>query len=275
MQSILKNLPNSLYIIIFLAFSLARAGAAAGSEPVRLAYIGATGSASFAGVELGLKEANLQGRFLDHRFSVDRIAPDGIDALDPSAYAAILAALDARNLRVLAQQAGATPVLNLTAKEDALRADCLPNVFHIIQSRAMERDAVRQWGSKHPGRDVEALGWHHDFVKYAARDLNKRFTGASGRPMDERAWAGWAAVRMLADVVIRSGSADPARITDYLKTRLAFDGQKGLDMTFRVTGQLRQPLLLAEDGELAGEAPVRGVVAANDYDSLGITGCSK
>ena len=47
-------------------------------------------------------------------------------------------------------------------------------------------------------------------------------------------------------------------------------------MSFRVTGQLRQPLLLVENGKLLNEeAPVRGVVDPDDYDSLGITGCSK
>jgi hypothetical protein len=47
----------------------------------------------------------------------------------------------------------------------------------------------------------------------------------------------------------------------------------GTDMNFRPTGQLRQPLLLVEDGKIAGEAPVRGV--ADDLDSLGNVECEK
>lgn len=275
MKPLLKNLPKLLPVKVFFIISLASMNAYTATTTVHFAYIGDTADSAYDGVRLGLDEANLQGRFLDHRFKVERFAPDETDRLNPDDYEAILSTLDASGLRALARKTDAVPVLNLTAKDSALRGDCLANVFHIIQSRAMERDAVRQWRKKHPGQDVEALGWHHDFVKYAGRDLNKRYTEASGRPMDERAWAGWAAVRMIADVIIRGVPDDPARITDYLKTKLAFDGQKGLDMTFRVTGQLRQPLLLAEEGELLGEAPVRGVVAANDYDSLGITNCSK
>ena len=47
-------------------------------------------------------------------------------------------------------------------------------------------------------------------------------------------------------------------------------------MTFRKTGQLRQPLLFVENGKLLNaEAPVRGVVDPEDYDSLGIKNCSE
>ncbi|MDY6982158.1 MAG: hypothetical protein SV422_03630, partial [Pseudomonadota bacterium] len=56
---------------------------------------------------------------------------------------------------------------------------------------------------------------------------------------------------------------------------LVFDGQKGLNQTFRNNGQLRQPLLLVDaNGELLGEAPVRGVANVDDLDSLGLPGCA-
>jgi len=44
---------------------------------------------------------------------------------------------------------------------------------------------------------------------------------------------------------------------------------------FRDTGQLRQPILLVENGKLVGEAPVPGVVDSNDLDSLGGTSCKR
>ena len=45
-------------------------------------------------------------------------------------------------------------------------------------------------------------------------------------------------------------------------------------MSFRDTGQLRQPLLLVAGDHVLGEAPVRGVVEIEDLDSLGATHCA-
>lgn len=59
----------------------------------------------------------------------------------------------------------------------------------------------------------------------------------------------------------------------YLKTELSFDGQKGSNMTFRETGQLRQLLLIVEDNKIATEAPVRGVAKPPTLDSLGTLNC--
>ncbi len=137
----------------------------------------------------------------------------------------------------------------------------------------MQEDAVEQWRQKHPGADVVATAWHQDFVKFAARDLNKRYRKKIGTGMDEYSWAGWAAVKMVADTVAREGISDPVKMLKYLKTNLSFDGQKGLDMDFRNTGQLRQILLIAENDKLLGEAPVRGV--SSDIDSLGFSECIK
>ena len=93
--------------------------------------------------------------------------------------------------------------------------------------------------------------------------------------MDDDAWAGWAALKMLSETVARHQSTEPARILTYLRYEMAFDGQKGVPHTFRDTGQLRQPLLLVEAGKLVGEAPVPGVVDSNDLDSLGLTSCKR
>ena len=137
----------------------------------------------------------------------------------------------------------------------------------------MKQDAIAQWQQKHPGTPVIARAWHKDFVKFAARDLNKRFRKAFHKSMDDYAWAGWAAIRMAADSVAREGVTEPLALLHYLKTNLAFDGQKGLNLNFRETGQLRQPLLLVQDNKLIGEAPVRGV--SSDIDSLGTVECAK
>ena len=103
---------------------------------------------------------------------------------------------------------------------------------------------------------------------------DKRYTEQFGIPMDSDAWAGWAATRIVAEAVVRTGSAEGATLDSYIRRDLGFDGQKGLAQTFRNNGQLRQPLLLqSAAGELLGEAPVRGVADTNDLDSLGFADC--
>ncbi|MGH8488738.1 MAG: ABC transporter substrate-binding protein, partial [Gammaproteobacteria bacterium] len=80
-------------------------------------------------------------------------------------------------------------------------------------------------------------------------------------------------VKLFSDSVARLGAVYPEKLLDYIRTRLAFDGQKGIDMNFRPNGQLRQPLFLVEGGRIAGEAPVKGVVDIEDLDSLGSSAC--
>ena len=93
--------------------------------------------------------------------------------------------------------------------------------------------------------------------------------------MTDEAWAGWAAVKLLSDTIARVETNDAIVLIETLQTDLAFDGQKGIHMSFRDTGQLRQPLLLVEDGTIVGEAPVRGIVGVTNLDSLGLPGCPK
>ena len=154
-----------------------------------------------------------------------------------------------------------------------LRQACTTNLLHVPPSRAMKADAVAQWLQKNPDANVEAWAWHPKFVKYAARDLNKRFLKVQGTAMDDDGWAGWAAVRMVAEAVIRTQGTEPSALLAFFKSEIAFDGQKGVPHTFRDTGQLRQRLLIVEGGKLAGEAPVRGVADTTDLDSLGLPSC--
>ena len=137
----------------------------------------------------------------------------------------------------------------------------------------MKADAVAQWRRTSQAEDVRAQAWHSDFVKFAARELNNRFRKAQGVPMDDDAWAGWAAVKMVSEAVVRGRSADPVEILAYLREEMEFDGQKGVPHSFRETGQLGQPLLIVEGGKLVAEAPVRGVADSDDLDSLGMTEC--
>ncbi|HEY7841526.1 MAG TPA: hypothetical protein VIC61_08140 [Gammaproteobacteria bacterium] len=254
------------------------AGAALHAEPVRvsLVFIGAEQDPAFLGVRQGLDEANLQGRFLGQEYTLRSIAPGTAAEADLARDLAIVAAADADLLRQLATRWPDHAILNVRARDESLRENCLPNLLHVIPSDGMFRDAVIQWQKKNPGARVSAVAWHPEFMKFAGRDLNKRFRAAFDTGMEDYAWAGWAAVKMVSDMVARRGPEAPGALLEHLKVDLAFDGQKGVDLSFRPSGQLRQPLLLVEDGRLVGEAPVRGVAASDaDLDSLGATECRK
>ena len=250
----------------------AAAHAADGALEVNLVYFGNQSDTAFLGVNQGVGEGNLQGQFLGQKYNLTVVPSDEIAPMKAPVPAAIFAAADAESLRLLAEFNPGVPIFNIIDEYDDLRALCLPNLLHVIPSRKMREDAAAQWRKKDPKADVTALAWHGDFDKYAGRQLNERFVKAYRQSMDDYAWAGWAAAKMLTDSVARTQSPDPETLLRHLRTDLVFDGQKGVTMNFRPNGQLRQVLLLVREGKIVGEAPVRGVVSG-DLDSLGYSNC--
>lgn len=268
---------RQVWLSIMLVLALGESASAV--EEVRLIYVGSSTATVWRGVEQGLREANILGGFTGYTYTVQTMNPEALLASeDDKPPLAVVAATDAGTLPKLSAKfaAASVTVFNLTSDDDALRQACQPNLLHIAPSARMKADAVAQWHKKKPGAPVQAQAWHADFTKFAARELNNRFRKAYEIPMDDDAWAGWAALKMLSETVARIQTADPARTLTYLRTEMAFDGQKGVPHTFRDTGQLRQPLLLVEAGKLVGEAPVPGVATSfNDLDSLGLTSCQR
>jgi len=247
----------------------------AGGTEVEILYIGDKSDSAWSGASQGLTEANLQGKFLGQSFKLTHM-PGAGELLKQVKPSAVVVAADMATLQQVAKALPHTPVFNVALDDDALRERCGGNILHVISSKAMKRDALAQWKTKNPDSSASAVAWHSSAVKYAGLQLNDRYNKAFGKPMDDPAWAGWAAVRMLADTAIRAQTGKAAKLLDFLKTELAFDGQKGADMSFRPNGQLRQPILLVEDDKLVGEAPVKGVAAGvEDLDSLGNVECSK
>lgn len=241
---------------------------------VRLVYVGSTDEPAWLGVLQGQHEANIQGQFLDQTYTMEAVTPEALLQSGTQA-AAVITAVDIPTMQRLSEALTGVAVFNVTADDDALRQVCTTNLLHVPPSSAMKADAVAQWLQKNPDASVEAWAWHPKFVKYAARDLNKRFLKVQGVAMDDDGWAGWAAVRMVAVGVIRTQSTDPSVLLEFMKSEIAFDGQKGVPHTFRDTGQLRQRLLMVEAGNLVGEAPVRGVADTTNLDSLGVPSCQR
>jgi hypothetical protein len=261
---------------VFGAFALALAmggASAADPEQIRIGYLGPLNTDAYQGALQGLDEANAQGKFLGQHYEL--VTVDNAMQAGALSLVAIVVDRPAGELIEIATQLQPIPVINITSADDELRQHCDTNLLHTIPSDAMHTDAVQQWRQKIPESQAAARAWHPAFEKYAAAQLNKRYLKSAGRNMSDEAWSGWAAVKLLSAVSAERRNDAPSSLLETLRTRLAFDGQKGVDMSFRPSGQLRQPLLLIEDDRIVGEAPVRGVVNEEDLDSLGPTDCAK
>lgn len=240
---------------------------------VDFAYVGDDNHPALLGVKQGLEESNLQGQFLNQEYNLDIISNQSISKQDFSKYIAVISATDIDTYKKLLSSLPTKPIFNLTNREDELRTACKTNALHIIPSNKMAKDAISQWHQKKPESKAVAQAWHEDFVKFAARDLNKRFKKNFDVVMDDFSWAGWAAIKMTTDTVARTQINNAEKMLNYLKTELSFDGQKGSNMNFRKTGQLRQLMLIIENNKIATEAPVRGIAKPPTLDSLGILDC--
>ena len=278
----MKSIPTTLrapgrwlthLLIVLLATLAASPSWAATPVSVRIAFIGPADGDAHAGAQQGIKEANAQGKFLGLNYEL--VASADIGAARAAKASAVVVDADAAALPAIAAAAPELPILNVRAEDDALRTQCVGNLFHTIPSQAMRSDALAQWHKKQPGSQATAHAWHASAELYAGSQLNKRYSDASGRAMNDQAWAAWAAVKLVSDTVARLHASEPAGLLGALRKDLAFDGQKGVDMSFRDNGQLRQPLLLVENGKIVGEAPVRGIAPNGDLDSLGNTACAK
>lgn len=120
-----------------------------------------------------------------------------------------------------------------------------------------------------------AHAWHWTFERYGAPQLNQRFDRLAGRQMSSADWAGWAAVKALAEASIQAGSAEPARIREALVSpELSVDLYKGVRGNFRSwSGQLRQPIVLATSDAVLAVAPITGFEHQTEtLDTLGQDG---
>lgn len=120
---------------------------------------------------------------------------------------------------------------------------------------------------------LEGLGWAPVLEQWGAVQLQNRFKAATGRGMQSRDYAAWAALRSIAEAVTRTNSADPATLRAYLLSEaFQLDGFKGRGLSYRSwNGQLRQPIAVANARALVAMAPVEGFLhPVNETDTLGL-----
>ncbi|QJD31415.1 ABC transporter substrate-binding protein [Methylococcus geothermalis] len=117
-----------------------------------------------------------------------------------------------------------------------------------------------------------AAAWHHTLESWGAIQLQNRFREQAGRRMTEVDYGAWLAVRAIGEAATRTRSLEFEAIRAYLLgDHFALAGFKGVPLSFRRwDGQLRQPVLLAQERSLVAVAPVEGFAhPKNELDSLG------
>jgi len=266
------RLLRALAILACMASASVQAQAA---RELQLAYVGDPAHPAWKGIQQAHAEANLQGRFLGQQYQIETLTLSDLGDRTGAQFHAVIAAIEAEDLIRVAESLPNVPILNVAAEQDWLRQRCAHNLFHVLPSARMRADAIKQWQTQAGRGDVEARAWHSSFKRYAAAQLNRRYQSAQGEPMQDLSWAGWAGVKLVTDLLALYPQASPTELMQHLHNDLAFDGQKGQVLTFRPTGQLRQPLLLIAGDSIVGEAPLRGVVDITDLDSLGTKECPK
>jgi hypothetical protein len=225
-------------------------------------------------IAASVDEAEQQAKFLPIEYLFVVARPDEAEEHDDAVAVIVSGSAEQILAAADALTDAQVPLFNVSSHDDHLRTQCRPNLFHVAPSERMLADAVTQWRKANPeAEDVVARAWHEDFVKFSARELNRRWREATGRAMSDDDWAIWAAYKLVSNAIANNPEASNAELIAYFREEMEFDAVKGVYATFRETGQLRQPLLMVVDGALEGEAPVRGVADSDDLDSLGLQQC--
>lgn len=194
---------------------------------------GVIDSAAMRGITLGVEEAERTGA-LFHWSVVLVMVGNTRDTAD-----VILVGGSAGDCAQLSH-ATATIVFNIGCRDDALRdAHKYPRVFHIEVSTGEYRD-----------RGANAL-WHASLTRFGAEQLNERYRRRFGLAMTPAAWAGWFAVKVALESVMRSSSRSVTAISAILAIT-EFDGHKGEALRFSgLSHQLMQPLYVVNGARVS------------------------
>ncbi|MDQ3995817.1 MAG: hypothetical protein M3303_02230 [Gemmatimonadota bacterium] len=233
------------------------------------------------GVELGVEEASrtaaLFGLTVEVVTERGRAGADVLLAarrLAARPLAAMIAApndADCGALRVLAADRRVL-LLNLDCAGDVPRRGACNRFLlyirpgHATTTRARDRIATAASESD-DDPPVIAL-WHHTLSRFGAAQLNERFRRRFALEMESTAWAGWMAMKILAEAALRGRSVGAIDLARYLaRPDARFDGHKGEPLSVdRASGELRQPLYVLQPA--APGRPAGRVVAELGADAL-------
>jgi hypothetical protein len=122
-------------------------------------------------------------------------------------------------------------------------------VYSVRAAAGTKASVLQAWQRRNPDEAAGvAVEWHPDLQKFGGEQLNARLAAAGQQP-DSDMWAGWMAVKIVAEAVARHGGG-PVNASTLLG--FAFDGHKGTPLRFdAATRHLRQPLcIVSREGHL-------------------------
>lgn len=101
------------------------------------------------------------------------------------------------------------------------------------------------------------VAWSRVHEQWGGTQLQRRFEKFAGRPMTERDFNAWVAMRSIGEAVTRAQTADAAALRDYmLNPAFEVGAFKGQGLSFRTWNQqMRQPILLVTPRMLVSVSP--------------------
>ena len=120
---------------------------------------------------------------------------------------------------------------------------------------------------------LRPVSFHAAHEAWGATQFQRRFEALSGRYVQEADYQVWLALRVIGEAVVRTNSATPAVLKDYILSE-AFElaAFKGRKVNFRPwNGQLRQPVLLTDSKITVSVSPQEGYLhQRSTLDTLGL-----
>jgi PQQ-dependent catabolism-associated beta-propeller protein len=256
----MRNQRIAAFLLLFLA-ACSGPDAGGGALVGFIAPAGGAGPAALRGAELEAAEAAHAGELIG-RTLVLRAERAGTPAeveaaarrlLDEGALA-LIGGFDDASCQALSELAEREEVLflNVGCRSDGIRSRPGHTTFHVEASDSMYRAALAGAGPGAPAESTSVL-WHAGLTRYGAAQLNDRFLRQARVPADAPGWAGWMAVKLLWEALLRTESTDGPTLAAFLSGDSArFDGHKGEPLAFDpATHQLRQPLYRVDPATLA------------------------
>lgn len=194
-------------------------------------------------------------------YAMEQLAAAGVEATDPVPVET-----------AAAQPPAAADALWLDLRGDAQRAALtrLADAPFPILCPHLSREAM--------GRTTGPVLWHPALFKYGASEVSTRFAERAGQPIDELAYAHWAAMQTVANAILAVNGSDAAPLREHLRTQTRFDGRKAAPLTFRAWNQqMRHELYIVEpsaEGTVVGASvpasmPEASTARRTALDTLG------
>ena len=120
---------------------------------------------------------------------------------------------------------------------------------------------------------LRPVSFHAAHEAWGATQFQRRFESLSGRYVQEADYQVWLALRVIGEAVVRTNSATPAVLKDYiLSDAFELAAFKGRKVNFRPwNGQLRQPVLLTDSKITVSVSPQEGYLhQRSTLDTLGL-----